>query len=224
MKKFLAYSVIIIVLIAAAFFANEIMRLNEYGRHPEPERGNGGAPQAAPRGGAAFAEPASSGPMNSSELSWMLREKLTLDVMERMVTGGFELEAYNDRARKYNSLAFSIEYRESDMLQAERAVQESKGEIAREAVASAIGMSMPLKVRNDARASVVWQVQKFLGMLGYYPGAADGTENDGTVSAVKMFEIRSGGPATGRIDERLAESLREIWIASNIPASVGIGK
>jgi hypothetical protein len=161
--------------------------------------------------------------MDSARLAWMLREKIILDVMERMVTGGVELNVYNERVRKYNELAAAIEYKESEMAAAKRAVENMKGEIVRDAMTETIALSMPLKAQGDPMSGAVWRVQKYLSMLGYYPGRVDGVSNEGTVSAVKMFELKSDAPVTGRIDEKLADALAGLWVSRNTPASVGLG-
>jgi hypothetical protein len=220
MKKYLAYAVIMIVLAGAALFVSEIREADEYTRHPESVQS--GAVAVRPRTGEVFAKPGGDGPRSSAELAWILREKIALDVMERMVTGGIELDVYNDRVREYNRLSSNVEYRESDMAAAERAVQDKKGGIVRETVSETIALSMPLKTRNDGQANVVWRVQKYLALLGYYPGRINGEENEGTISAVKMFEIRSDAEESGKIDERLAGVLSEIWITRNTPAAAGL--
>ena len=219
-KKYLLYAVILLVLVGAALFAHELLTLNWYIENPE----TGGAPTLPalrPEPGAVFSRPSGKGPMDAAELAWVLRERIVLDVMERMVSGGAELAAYNDRIREYNKLSGAIEYRGSDMLAAERLVEGLKGDIVREAEAETMSLAMPLAVMNDERASIVWRVQKYLKLLGYYPGETNGRENDGTASAVKLFELKSGAEITGKIDERLGEALREFWISRNIPASVG---
>jgi hypothetical protein len=219
-KKYLLYAVILLILVGAALFAHELLTLRWRIENPDtadtPQ-----APRVEP--GADFSRSSGKGPMSAAELAWILRERIVLDVMERMVSGGAELAAYNDRIREYNRLSGAIEYRESDMLAAERLVEGQKGDIVREAEAETMSLAMPLAVMNDDRASLVWRVQKYLKLLGYYPGETNGRENDGTVSAVKMFELKSGAQITGKIDERLCEALRDFWISRNIPASVGFG-
>ena len=162
--------------------------------------------------------------MNSSELAWILREKLTLDIMERMVTGGPELDEYNRRAREYNALAVTIEYKESDMTSARRLVEGMKIDITRDAVAETMSLAMPIRAMSDQNIDTVWRIQKLLSLFGYYAGAINGEENEGTVSAVKMYELKSGSPITGRIDKKLAETLTGSWIARNTPADVSLGK
>jgi hypothetical protein len=221
-KKYLLYAVILLILAGAALFTHKLLALRWYIENPEAA-----APQkpTAPRlDEAGFSRPLGKGPMSAAELAWILRERIALDVMERMAAGGAELAAYNDRIREYNQLSGAIEYRESDMLAAERLVEGLKGDIVREAVAEIMSIAMPLAVMKDERASLVWRVQKYLQLLGYYPGETNGKENEGTVSAVKMFELKSGVQITGKIDERLCAALREFWISRNIPASVGFGE
>jgi peptidoglycan hydrolase-like protein with peptidoglycan-binding domain len=84
-----------------------------------------------------------------------------------------------------------------------------------------MSLAMPANVKKDARASVVWRVQKYLKLLGYNAGDVTGKEDRKTTDAVKTFEIRTDFEPTGKIDESLAKELREIWISRNIPISVG---
>ncbi|MDR1509590.1 MAG: peptidoglycan-binding protein [Synergistaceae bacterium] len=222
-KKYLFYAVILLILAGAALFIHEASTLRWYALYPEASVGGAPhdtrAPYSAP--GTAFSRPSGKNPMNAADLAWILRERIALGVMERMAAGGAELAAYNERVREYNRVAGAIEYRESDMLAAERLVEGLKGDIVRETDAEIMSVAIPLSVLNDDRASLVWQVQKYLNLLGYYPGEANGKESKGTTSAVKMFELKSGVQVTGRIDERLSAALREFWISRNIPVTVG---
>ena len=194
--------------------------MNEATQRPTPAA----APVSATVAEESFVKPHSSGRMNSSQLAWMLREKIVLDIMERMVSGGPELEAYNMRVREYNALAAAIEYKESEMASAFRLVEEMKGDITRDAVMETITLAMPIKAMADSKVGTIWRAQKFLSLFGYYPVVIDGEENDGTLSAVKMYELKSDKPITGRIDESLAEDLAESWITRNTPRDVSLGR
>ncbi|MDR1965156.1 MAG: peptidoglycan-binding protein [Synergistaceae bacterium] len=222
-KKYLILAAIAIILAVAAFWLHEIRTMREYIEHPELILRTGEAqPQRAPPCGG-FARPAAerSGPMGAPELAWMLRERIALDVMEAIAEGGAELEVYNGRVRDYNELAASIEYREGELRTAVRLVEEAKGEIVRDAESEMLAIAMPPETKKDERASTVWRVQKYLKMLGYYPNAPDGREGEGTVSAVKTFQVRSNSPPTGVIDEELAQALRALWMSRVTPAQVG---
>jgi hypothetical protein len=223
-KKYLLYAVILLVLSGTALYAHKLFVLRWYAENPETGGVSRKPREARVEPGDDFSRPSGKGPMNAAELAWILRERIALDVTERMVEGGAELAAYNDRVREYNRLSGAIEYRESDMRAAERKVEGLKEDIVREADAAIMSAAMPLSVSGDERASLVWRVQKYLKLLGYYPGAVSGKENEGTVSAVKMFELKSGAQITGKIDERLNGALREFWISRNIPAFVGFGE
>jgi hypothetical protein len=216
-KKYAVYAVIIVILAAAALFVNEL----EYARYPEMTQES--ASPALPRPKEEFRRPRQGGPMDAAELAWMIRERIILGVMERMVSGGGELDEYNARTCEYNRLSVSIEYRESDMNSALRLVEGMKDQITRSAEEETISIAMPPDIKADARASSAWRVQKYLKLLGYYPGEITGRHTPDAIAAVKTFEIRSGSLATGKIDERLADELREIWISRVTPASVGFG-
>jgi hypothetical protein len=223
LKKYLVYAVILAVLSAAAVFLNELRVAREYAEHPELAAKT--PPPAATAGRDEFKKPAQSGLMDAPELAWMLREQITLDIWERVIsdTDGPEVGKYNARAREYNDLAVAIEYRESAMNSAVTLVERSKDEIVRSAEDEAMSLVMPENVKKDARASTVWRVQKYLKMLGYHAGGVTGKEDRAATDAVTTFEIRTGFAATGKIDESLAKELREIWISRNTPVTVGFG-
>jgi hypothetical protein len=222
LKKYVVYAIILAVISAAAVFLNELRMAREYAEHPEFAVKPTPKP-AAPAGGEEFKKPAQSGLMDAPKLAWMLRERMILDVWERMIADGLERERYNARAREYNDLAVAIEYRESAMNSAVSLVERSKGEMVRSAEDEAMSLVMPENVKKDARAPVVWRVQKYLKLLGYHAGGVTGEEDRQTADAVKTFELRSGSEVTGKIDDFLAEELRGIWISRNIPVSVGFG-
>jgi hypothetical protein len=222
LKKYLVYAIILAILSAAAVFLNELRMTREYAEHPEFAVKTAPQPAAASR--EEFKKPAQSGLMDSSELAWMLRERIILDVWERIIPpDGAEREGYNARVREYNNLAVAIEYRESAMNSAVSLVERSKGEIVRSAEDEAMSIVMPENVKKDAGASAAWRVQQYLKLLGYYAGDITGKEDRKTTDAVKTFEIRTDSEPTGKIDESLAKELREIWISRNIPVSVGFG-
>jgi hypothetical protein len=223
LKKYLVYAVILAVLLAAAVFLNALRVAREYAEHPELAVKT--LPPAAPAGGEEFKKPTQSGLMVAPELAWMLRERIILDVWERVLADadGPERERYNARVREYNDLAVAIEYRESAMNFAVSLVERLKGEIVRSAEDETMSLIMPEDVKKDARATVVWRVQKYLKLLGYHAGGVTGKNDRATVDAVKTFEIRTGSSVTGEIDESLGKELREIWISRNTPTSVGFG-
>ncbi|MDR3279223.1 MAG: peptidoglycan-binding protein [Synergistaceae bacterium] len=219
-KKFLLYTVIIAVLAAVSLFVNELMSLNYKDENPRAAQNQGVSPVV---GTGDFVRPGDErdGPMSAPELAWLMRERIALDAMVDIVTDGRALETYNDRVRDYNRLAVAIQYRESDMRSAERLVESMKGDIASAAADEAMALSMPGDVKQDVRAATVWHVQKYLKLLRYYPGETNGRENEGTIAAVRMYQVRSDIPETGLVDEELAQTLRELWIARKIPKNVG---
>jgi len=222
LKKTAIYAVIIAALVAASMFAGELRSINY-----DAERQTGARP--APRGSARsgeFIRPPEerNGPMSEPELAWLMRERITLDVMEGVVTGGGALDAYNDRARGYNRLAAAIQYKESDMASAERAVNSMKRVLVSGALDEAMLMCMPDTALRDGRVAIIWRAQKYLKMFGYYPGEADGRENESTASALKLFLMRQGLPDAGIIDEALVSSLRELWIDRHIPENAGFSR
>ncbi|MDR0653316.1 MAG: peptidoglycan-binding protein [Synergistaceae bacterium] len=221
LKKYLAFAIILVILSAVAVFLNELRTAREYAEHPVYV-GNIASP-SPPDDREEFRKPVQSGLMDSRELAWMLRERIILDIWERIISDGPERDMYNARVREYNALAVAIEYRESAMNSAVSLVERSKAEIVRSAEDEAMSLVMPGDIKKDALASAVWRVQKYLRLLGYFAGDMTGKEDRNTTAAVKTFEIRAGSEPTGKIDESLAEELREIWILRNIPSYVGFG-
>jgi hypothetical protein len=223
LKKYIVYAIILAVLSAAAIFINELRTAREYAEHPEFASGAAQLSVPATESREEFRKPAQSGLMDSPELAWMLRERIILDIWERIIQDGPEREGYNARVREYNNLAVAIEYRESAMNSAVSLVERLKNETVRSAEDEAMSLVIPENVKKAPRASAVWRVQKYLKLLGYHAGDVTGKEDRNTADAVKTFELRTGSELTGKIDEPLAQELREIWISRNIPVSVGFG-
>src|SRR5881392_376984 len=59
--------------------------------------------------------------------------------------------------------------------------------------------------------STVQEAQQELKEQGYYFGQINGEKNADTVAAIRRFQIRSGLPVTGELDE---ETLRALQAAS----------
>ena len=66
-------------------------------------------------------------------------------------------------------------------------------------VALSIGLSISSAAQYDPE---VYQAQKALKARGYYPGKPDGLWGKFTVSAIKQFQVDTGLPVTGKLDEQ----------------------
>jgi hypothetical protein len=206
MKKFLAYVLVLLALAAAAVVAHEVQMANEVVRNPELFIGGDAPP--APRDDAMFAKPSSGKRerMTVSELAWMLRESVSLGVIEPFAERGAALDAYNARISAYNERAAEIVYVDADMETARRRVTVSLDEIVGGAVDEA------LDAAADVGDGTIRRAQACLRVMGLYLSEPDGEWNDATAHAVRMFQAAIGVPVTGKADETLLEQLR--WSAA----------
>ena len=65
--------------------------------------------------------------------------------------------------------------------------------------------------------STVQEAQQELKEQGYYFGQINGEKNTDTVAAIRRFQIRSGLPITGELDEQTLRSLRSGTASSSAP-------
>lgn len=218
-KKALLYALIIAALVAASFIVNEVRLAKEAVRNPEAFRAGGGVDANRQPTAEIFSEPPAGKAerMTPSELAWMLRERITLDVMERFASRGRALDIYNERVAAYNARGGTIAYAESDMAEAKRRVERSLDLILGDAIDESLEISMP----PDAPDRAIWTAQKYLGALSLFPAEPDGKPGDSTAHAVRMFQASVGVPVTGRVDEELLEQLRESLALKLKPTSVG---
>jgi peptidoglycan hydrolase-like protein with peptidoglycan-binding domain len=71
-----------------------------------------------------------------------------------------------------------------------------------------------------ARAdSTVQEAQQELKDQGYYSGQINGEKNADTIAAIRRFQIRSGLPITGELDEQTLRTLRSGTASSAAPAN-----
>jgi peptidoglycan hydrolase-like protein with peptidoglycan-binding domain len=71
-----------------------------------------------------------------------------------------------------------------------------------------------------ARAdSTVQEAQQELKDQGYYFGQINGEKNADTIAAIRRFQIRSGLPITGELDEQTLRTLRSGTASSSAPAN-----
>ncbi|MDR1884977.1 MAG: peptidoglycan-binding protein [Synergistaceae bacterium] len=221
-KKLIAYAAAIIILLCASVVTFAVMTTRDVIRNPGDFVSRPVASTAS-RLGEDFSMPpaGAEGRMNASELAWMLRERIVMDVMEPFAMRGPALESYNERVRAYNDRARAIAYVDSDMNAAKRMVEERKGEIVRETINAALKLSMPPDVSGDESSQRLWTVQMLLRALAIYPDEPSGRESDGTAYAIKSYETAIGLPPTGTVDDALVSRLIETCAAKLAPADVG---
>lgn len=209
MKKILLYAVILVALVGLSLSANEIRVKKEAKRNPEAF-----APSDAPlfvaRDAADYTMPPAGGSprMKPSELAWMLREKLILDVMKEFAIYEPAVGKYNERTRRYNDRSTSIGYVEGEMKTAIRRVEAAREEIVRDAIEMSLDVAMPGEIRAKARSTQVWRAQMCMRVLGVYTRPPDGKMGDSVSYAVKIYQTRAGLAATGRVDDALLQQLK----------------
>lgn len=198
-KKLLAYTVIIAVLILCAFFWQGKRAARELARAPED------APVPAP-----FRQqpeqykkplPGKMGNLTASELAWVLRERLSLDLMLELAGGRSGVAAYNERRDLFNELAGQFEYMESDMNAALKLVESDREAIASRAVDDAL-----------AGENEIWRAQQFLRLRGLYLANPTGTMNRDTEYAVKMYQLQRNEPQTGVVSIKLLDTLKADYL------------
>ena len=216
MKKMFVYAVLLAALAGTAFVVHEVRMANEVVRHPELFTGGGASPTL--REEAAFAKPppGKRERMTASELAWMLKESIELDVLGPFATRGGALDAYNARTRAYNERAETITFVDVDMAAAKRRVEVSLDEIVHGAIDGALAASMP-----DTGDRTVRTAQTYLRAMGLYPSEPDGRESGETAHAVRTFQMATGLPVTGEIDEKLLGHLRDALAKKLRPEKIG---
>lgn len=221
-KKFAAYVAVLIVLAAVSFVVGEVRTTWDVVRNPDVRTGGSEPiPRSATSSDFVVPQAGAERNMSASELAWLLRERIVLDVWEDFTERDQGRELYNERVRAYNEHAAVISYHDSDMRVAEARVERMKRDIVEDAVAEATQALMPQEIQNDTRAREVWRAQKYLYMAGSYHKRPSGREDEETAYAVKLYQTRAGVDATGRIDEALLSHLEEAYLAKRTPASVG---
>jgi hypothetical protein len=228
LKKSAIYAFIIALLAAAAFVVNEVRMTRDVMENPKLFVGGVNAGTASPPAENAekFLIPrdvptGSSSRLSASELAWLLRERIILDVLQDFADRGGPLDSYNDRVRAYNELAGVVEYKEGDMRTAELRVEEIKERVVEDAMDEALERSMPPDIRSGGGSAVIWTAQKLLSAEGFYLGEPDGREGGPTAHAARMFQTASGADPGGAIDSALVSRLRAAYIRRRTPASVG---
>lgn len=67
--------------------------------------------------------------------------------------------------------------------------------------------------------STVQEAQQELKEQGYYFGQINGEKDADTIAAIRRFQIRSGLPITGELDEQTLRTLRSGTASSSVPAN-----
>jgi peptidoglycan hydrolase-like protein with peptidoglycan-binding domain len=87
-----------------------------------------------------------------------------------------------------------------------------KGKIA----TAILGIALAQLMRAD---STVQEAQQELKEQGYYFGQVNGDKDADTIAAIRRFQIRSGLPITGELDEQTLRALRSGAASSSAPTN-----
>jgi Putative peptidoglycan binding domain len=148
--------------------------------------------------------------LSVAELRWCMREDIRIEILD---THGARSDAarFNGAANSYNRRCTHFRYREGDLAEARRDVDEARSSIVSEALAEAFALTAPAKDKLAAAGYSVLtkDVQELLRALGYAPGPIDGRYGARTRAAVESFERGRGWPVSGQISETLRKELLE---------------
>jgi hypothetical protein len=226
-KKLIAYAAILAVIAGAVLVVMEVSLTRQAVRNPglfatEPPDGRPSPRQ--PRDEPLFVKPPARGedPLSPSEVAWVLRERVALDVIGDFMTRGADASAYNERIREYNGMASSIRASDNALSTAKRRVIELKGEIVEESLREAMEIAAPRQIKGDTRAETVWEAQTYLRKLGVFSGRPDGVSGGDTDYAVRTFQIRAGMEITGEIDDKLLSRLRADYAEKKVREDISV--
>ena len=156
-----------------------------------------------------------------AEIRWCLREDLRLEVLQqRLVTQ--EPLKFNALVGEFNRRCTRFRYRDNDLEQARRDIDDARRWIVEEAVGetyapSASAASTALAARGYSL--LTQDVQELLRATGRDPGPIDGYYGARTKAAVESFEKDSGWPPTGAVSEALRRELLERARSAGVAAA-----
>lgn len=202
-KKLVAYGTVIVILLIASFVLHDIRLGREARRQKEIQASEGGE-----------------GDFSVGEIARVLRLRVELDAVRDLVERGRAEAIYAVHERTYNRMLSALSYRESNLQQAVERVEREKETIIREAVDKFLADEMPEALRPDAERSRIWRVQKLLRVQGIYLGGPTARADADTVYAVKTWQLRTGQPQTGKIDEKLVNALMASYVKQRMKIKV----
>jgi hypothetical protein len=147
--------------------------------------------------------------LSVAEIRWCLREDLRIEVFEPRLAYT-EPQRFNVMVGDYNRRCTRFRYRDEDLEQARRDIDDARKWIVEEALAAAYAPSSPAASERLAAAGysiLTKDVQVLLLAVGYDPGPIDGHYGARTKAAVESFEKELGHSPTGAISEALRREL-----------------
>ena len=159
--------------------------------------------------------------LSVAEIRWCLREDIRIETLQTRLTTNTETERFNDLVNSYNHRCTHFEYRDDDLAQARRDIDDARSLIVAEVWAEsgtpASGASADLS--GGAYSVLTKDVQELLRALAYAAGPADGHFGARTKTAIESFEKDQGRAASGRVSEALRKELLDR--VRNVNASEG---
>lgn len=143
--------------------------------------------------------------LSLAQIRWCLREDIRIEVMQRSAhrtTPGF-----NTKLADYNRRCTHFRYRDDDLAQARRDVDDARAAIVAEATAEAYAAAASGEPAAADYSVLTKDVQELLRALDYTPGAVDGFYGAKTQAAVEAYEMDQGRRPSGVISESLRREL-----------------
>jgi hypothetical protein len=140
-----------------------------------------------------------------AQIRWCLREDIRIEVLQRNAHG--TTQSFNAKLADYNRRCTHFRYRDDDLAQARRDVDEARAAIVEEATAEAYAAAASGKPAAADYSVLTKDVQELLRALDYAPGAVDGFYGAKTKAAVEAFEADQGRRPSGVISEALRREL-----------------
>jgi hypothetical protein len=144
-----------------------------------------------------------------AEIRWCLREDLRLDVFQRRLATQ-EPQKFNAMVGEFNRRCTRFRYRDDNLEQARRDIDDARRWFVEEAVGEAYAPSASAASTTLAAKGyslLIQDVQELLQATGHDPGPIDGYYGARTKAAVESFEKDAGWPPTGAVSEALRREL-----------------
>jgi hypothetical protein len=154
---------------------------------------------------------------SAAEIRWCLREDIRVNVLQQRLAHSHP-QRFNRLVREYNRRCTRFAYRDDDLRQARRDVDDARESIVAEALAEAQAVVAD-EPAAPGYSALARDVQELLSALGYNPGPVDGHNGAKTKAAAAAFERDLGRAPSGRLSEALRSELLERVRTANVAAA-----
>jgi hypothetical protein len=141
--------------------------------------------------------------LSIAQIRWCLREDIRIEVLQRSAHAA--TQQFNGTVADYNRRCTHFRYRDDELEQARRDVDDARTSIVEELTAEAYAPAGRLAAPDYS--VLTKDVQGLLRALDYAPGAVDGFYGAKTKTAVEAFEADQGRRPSGAITESLRREL-----------------